>query len=140
MSYVNPTPFIDQLKKQLGETAAWPAAGGVDDNIHYPHADASETPYPAVVLEEENVSYEKEAYGMSPFPSGSLLIYLSDKTGVGQIESLARLIGDQICVDLGLVNLSVSSITPSDTPSAKEEASGDFIYMCIISLSFGITL
>ena len=137
MVWSNPPAYITQLRTQLEASAAWVAAGGLTANIHYP-AGGDDTAYPCAVLAEDDVRYEKFAYGIAPMPSGTLSLLLSDITGTGQLEQLARDIGNELCVDLGLANLSVESISPADEPNAAERAKAAVVtYDCEIILSFG---
>lgn len=141
MAFINVPTFINQLKIQLGNSAAWIAAGGTDAKIHYPIADANDTDYPAAILMQEDISQTKHLFGMSPVPNADLMIMIFDKTSTGLLEQLAIDIGDEICVDNGLVNLSVTSITPSTVPSESETADGtQLIYECAISLTFGLDI
>jgi len=143
MSYVDPPVFVDQLKTQLLATAVWTGAGGVAAGIHFPSADADTTVYPCAILMQENIVKDRLWFGGSPqITSCDMKIMIFDKdTSVGLIEQFCNDIGDQICVDLGLANLSVTSITPSNEPSAKEEAEGTIlIWDCTISLNWGLDL
>ena len=140
MAYTNPTALIAQLKTQLLASASWTGAGGVDANIHYPNA-GSDVSFPCAILAEENITYNKILFGAQAIPTGSLSIFIADITSVGEVEELCREIAVEITTDIGIANLNVDSISPSNTPSAADIADGSYIaYECEISLSFGLTL
>ncbi len=138
MAWTNPTAVITQLRTQLEACASWSTAGGATAKIHYPKGTAADG-FPCAVLAEESQSHTKFAYGMAAVKGGQLSINLADTTSTGEVETLARAIANEICTDLGLVNLSVEDITPAEEPHAAEEAEGsNMIYECEIILSYGL--
>lgn len=134
---------IAALRTALNGSPAWAAAGGALGQIHYPTMTWLGATLPAAVLDSDELEWQSYGDGSGAIPRGRMKIMLYLGGLLGDIENLARTIGQDLPrVQSGLLVRNArpgraGDIQPSETGPISD-ASTPTIRGIIIDIVHGL--
>jgi hypothetical protein len=135
MTLTNEPPIITQLSTQLAACAAWPAGA----TTWYPTKPNATSP-PFVLLVERSRRVRPYAAGAAGIPGGVLEVDLAVSDTIGNAESLARTLLEQLLAQTSGIPFLEADCGVSAEPTPGEIAGGTSITTITMTLPWGLAV